>query len=136
MTPTTRLLVVANRTVDSEQLFAALMARNEQGPISLMLLVPQDTHGGQGRRLIAALERIHGAGIEAEGMLGDTDPAIAVQEAWDPRLYDEIFVATLPVGVSRWLGFDLPHRIAKLTGATVHHIEATEAHAEAPLRVG
>jgi hypothetical protein len=133
---TTRLLVVANRTADSEELFEALKMRAEKTTLKVTMLVPQDTHGGQGRRLNAALTLLHGAGIDAEGMLGDTDPAIAVQEAWDPRQYDEIYVATLPVGTSRWLGFDLPHRIAKMTDAVVHHIEATEAHESAPLRVG
>ncbi len=133
---TTRVLVVANRTADSEELFTALRSRAEQTRLSITLLVPQDTHGGQGRRLNAALDRLHAAGIDAEGMLGDTDPAIAVQETWDPREFDEIYVATLPVGTSRWLGFDLPQRIAKMTDAVVHHIEATEAHEVAPLRVG
>ncbi len=136
MTPTTRLLVVANRTADSEELLSALEARAAQAPVEVTLLVPQDTHGGQGRRLNTALRRLHDAGISAVGMLGDTDPAIAVQETWDPRVFDEIFVATLPVGVSRWLGFDLPQRIAKLTDALVHHIEATEVLEEAPLSVG
>ncbi|HEX6388287.1 MAG TPA: hypothetical protein VFZ89_02535 [Solirubrobacteraceae bacterium] len=133
---TTKVLVVANRTADSEELFQALKARAAETRLQVTLLVPQDTHGGQGRRLNAALDRLHAAGIEAEGMLGDTDPAIAVQEAWDPREYDEIYVATLPVGTSRWLGFDLPQRIAKMTDACVHHVEATEAHEVAPLRVG
>jgi hypothetical protein len=133
---TTKVLVVANRTADSDELFEALKKRAEKTKLKVTLLVPQDTHGGQGRRLNAALTRFHGAGIDAEGMLGDTDPAIAVQEAWNPREYDEVYVATLPVGTSRWLGFDLPHRIAKMTDAVVHHIEATEAHESTPLRVG
>jgi hypothetical protein len=133
---TTKVLVVANRTADSEELFEALKTRAAKTRLKVTLLVPQDTHGGQGRRLNAALTRLHGAGIDAEGMLGDTDPAIAVQEAWDPREFDEVYVATLPVGTSRWLGFDLPQRIAKITDACVHHIEATEANEQAPLRVG
>lgn len=136
MTPTTRLLVVANRTADSAELLDALEARARSGPIAITLLVPQDSYGGQARRLKAALERLHAGGITAEGMLGDTDPAVAVQETWDPRFYDEIYVATLPVGVSRWLGFDLPQRIAKCTDAIVHHIEASETRAPASLPVG
>jgi hypothetical protein len=136
MTPRTRLLVVANRTADSEELFADLTARAQRGPLSVLLLVPQDTYGGQARRLNAALDRLREAGVDATGMLGDTDPAIAVQETWDPRNFDEIVVATLPVGVSRWLGFDLPHRIARMTDAVVHHVEATEVRDAVPLRVG
>jgi hypothetical protein len=136
MTSTLHLLVVANRTADSDELFNDLRERAAARPITVTLLVPQDTQGGQGRRLRAALDRLHEAGIEAEGMLGDTDPAFAVSDVWDPRIYDEILVATLPVGVSRWLGIDLPHRVARITNAVVHHIEAHERSAHEPLRVG
>ncbi len=54
---------------------------------------------------------------------------VAVQDAWDPRRFDEVIVATLPTGVSRWLAADLPHRIERLTGARVTHIVAAAAHA-------
>lgn len=136
MTPITHLLVVANRTADSDELLADLRARADRGPIAVTLLVPQDTHGGYGPRLRAALDRLHEAGIDAEGMLGDTDPTSAVAELWDPRRYDEIVVSTLPVGVSRWLGIDLPHRIARMTDAVVHHVEATERRVLEPLHMG
>ena len=65
----------------------------------------------------AALERLHAAGIEAEAMLGDVDPACAVIEVWDPRRWDEVLVSTLPTGTSRWLRVDLPHRIARAVDA-------------------
>jgi GABA permease len=126
MTSTKRLLVVANRTADSTELFDELQRRAEEEPIAVTLLVPQEIFGGQGRRLNAALTRLHDAGITAEGMLGDTDPVIAVQEAWNPSRFDEILVSTLPSGVSRWLGLDLPHRVARLTGATVSHVVSHE----------
>ena len=122
----TKLLVVANQTVDSDELFTALKERAERGPISVTLIAPQD-HAGLGQRLTAALERLHEAGIEAEGMLGDVDPCVAVIEAWDPRSYDEVIVSTLPTGTSRWLAIDLPRRIEKVTDAPVQHIEATRA---------
>ena len=120
----TKLLVVANQTVDSDELFAALRERAEHGPIAVTLIVPQDNHAGMAHRLVGALERLHEAGIEAEGMLGDVDPCVAVMEAWDPRRYDEVIVSTLPTGTSRWLQIDLPHRIAKYTDAPVHHVVA------------
>lgn len=122
---TTKVLVVANRTADSDELLAELTARAAAGPLVVTLLVPQDTVGGQGRRLRAALERLHENGIEAQGLLGDADPAVAVAEVWDPRRWDEVVVVTLPSKVSRWLGCDVPHRIARITDVRVHHLEAT-----------
>ena len=120
----TKLLVVANQTVDSEELLDHLLDRAKRGPISVMLVVPQD-HPGLGQRLNDALKRLHDADIEAEGALGDVDPCVAAIEAWDPRRYDEIVVSTLPEGSSRWLSHDVPHRIARATDATVSRIVAT-----------
>ena len=136
MTSTKRLLVVANRTVDSNELFAELARRAKTDAIAVTLLVPQDIYGGQGRRLNAALTHLHEAGIPAEGMLGDTDPLIAVQDAWSASRFDEIVLSTLPSGVSRWLGLDLPRRVARITGATVSHVVATEAELAVPAPVG
>jgi hypothetical protein len=129
----TRLLVVANRTADSADLLAALTSRAAKGAIDVTLIVPQDSHGGLGERMTAALAHLHEAGIEAHGMLGDTDPAIAVLEAWDPRLYDEVVVATLPGPSSRWLMMDLPGRIARMVDAPVTHVVAHEARKPAPM---
>jgi hypothetical protein len=122
-----KLLVVANQTVDSDELYDALRERTEQGPLSVTLLVPQDQQHGLGTRLKAALDRLHAAGVEAEAMLGDVDPACAVIELWDPRRWDEIIVSTLPTGTSRWLRIDLPHRITRAIDAPVHHIETQPA---------
>jgi hypothetical protein len=122
----TRLLVVANRTADSDDLLAALRERAARGPIAVTLVVPQDSHGGLGERLTSALARFSAAGIEAHGMLGDTDPAVAVLETWDPGSYDEVLVATLPGASSRWLMMDLPGRIARMVDAPVTHVVARE----------
>jgi hypothetical protein len=54
--------------------------------------------------------------------VGDSDPLVAVQDAWDPRRFDEIIVATLPTGISRWMATDLARRVERLTGARVTHI--------------
>ena len=118
----TKLLVVANQTVDSDELYDALKDRAEQGTLAVTLLIPQDAPAGSAHRVNAALERLHGAGIEAEAMLGDVDPACAVIEVWDPRRWDEILVSTLPTSTSRWLRIDLLHRIARAVDAPVHHL--------------
>lgn len=127
-----RLLVVANRTVDSEELLSALEERAAQGPIAVTLLVPAcwevgDPHGGRQsalRRLRAARDRLSVAGVAVEERIGDADPLEAVEGAWDPERFDEIVVATLPARVSRWLGMDLPHRVERLTGRDVRHVVA------------
>jgi hypothetical protein len=48
-------------------------------------------------------------------------------ELWDPMRFDEVVVSTLPVGSSRWLGLDLPHRLEKLTSAPVTHVVSQPA---------
>ena len=126
-----KLLVVANQTVDSDELYDTLHARAEHGPLAVTLLVPQDQQAGLGQRVNAALDRLHAGGVEAEAMLGDVDPACAVIEVWDPRRWDEILVSTLPNSTSRWLQIDLPHRIQRAIDAPVSHIEAHPAGATA-----
>ena len=121
---TKHLLVVANRTVDSPELLAALGERAEQGPVHVTLLAPaawSEREDAQ-RRLAAAIDGLSALGVPAEGALGDADPILAVQEAWDPGRYDEVVVSTLTEGASRWLQIDLPHRVARLTDCQVHHV--------------
>jgi len=126
-----RVLVVANVTATSEELLDALLARAERGPIDVTLLMPATRIGFSGREEAAeqlgqALERWHAAGLTAQGLVGDTDPIVAVHEAWDPRAYDEVIVSTLPGASSKWLQFDLPHRVAQITSLQVSHVAARE----------
>jgi hypothetical protein len=120
----THLLVVANQTADSPELIAALHERSEQSPIHVTLLVPctYSERAEANARIQAAKQGLADTGIEAEGLLGDADPIVAVQETWHPGRYDEVVVSTLEEGASRWLQFDLPHRVAKLTDCTVRHV--------------
>jgi hypothetical protein len=129
MTWQTRVLVIANRTADSHELLEALKDRSGRGPLAITLLVPAGPSGrDQARvRLDAAVERMRAEGLEVEGVLArESDPLSAVHEAWNPAVFDEIVVSTLPTGVSRWLQVDLPHRIAKLTDAPVAHVVARQ----------
>jgi hypothetical protein len=128
----THLLVVANQTVDSPELLAALRERAAQSPIHVTLLVPSPySERPQAQtRLEAAKQSLAAGGIEAQGILGDADPIVAVQEAWNPGSYDEVVVSTLEAGASRWLQVDLPHRVAKLTDCTVRHVAVPARRAE------
>ncbi|MGH2941744.1 MAG: hypothetical protein ACRDLN_03075 [Solirubrobacteraceae bacterium] len=130
---TTKLLVIANRTVDSEEIRHAIVDRAAAGPVQVTLVAPASTGGGSVRarraataqRLEGAVQGLRRAGVRVEGVVGDSDPMLAVQDAWDPRRYDEVIVATLPTGTSRWMAADLPHRVERFTGARVTHIVAT-----------
>jgi hypothetical protein len=130
---TTKLLVIANRTIESEEIRSALLDRAATGPLQVTLVAPASGGGASGRarraateqRLEAAVQGLREAGIRAEGVLGDADPMLAVHDAWDPCNYDEVIVATLPTGLSRWIAADLPHRVERMTGARVTHIVAT-----------
>jgi hypothetical protein len=132
---TTHLLVVANRTVDSPELLNALRLRAEDGPLHVTMLAPS-TYAERAqaqRRLERAGATLEAAGIQAEAMLGDADPIVAVQEAWNPGRYDEVVVSTLAAGASQWLQIDLPHRVAKLTDCQVRHV-AVQVRRPAPSR--
>ena len=72
---TSSVLVIANRTLDSEELIEALRARNERAPASFTLLVPSTPIGSgeQGGRQAArartseaACERLRAAGLDVE----------------------------------------------------------------------
>jgi len=43
--------------------------------------------------------------------VGDRDPVQAVRDALRERTVDEIILSTLPPGISRWLGQDVPSRL-------------------------
>jgi hypothetical protein len=139
MSTPARVLVVANRTADSDEVHAALIERAQDGPIDVTLVAPAawevvDPHGGRqsaSRRLNAALPRLAAAGITARGVVGDADPVAAVQDIWDAERFDEVIVATLPHHLSRWLRLDLPRRVQQLTGLPTRHVIASERSAVA-----
>ncbi len=124
-----RVLVVASVTSTSPDLLGALRARVERSPAAFHLLMPAVAPGVKGRkalepRLAEALAHWREAGLDVDGRVGHTDPVVAVSEAWDPLAFDEVIVSTLPGHASKWMTFDLPHRVAKITDSQVTHVVA------------
>jgi hypothetical protein len=127
MTWKTCVLVVANQTADSDELLSRLRARSDRGPTQFTLLLPALPGASSEEakaRLGHVLEQIQDAGIEADGLVGDSNPLTAVRETWDPAKYDEIVVSTLPTGASKWLQIDLPRSVQRITGVKVEHVVA------------
>jgi hypothetical protein len=124
-----RVLVIARQTADSDDLLAALGERAERSPVQITLLVPATKPGRTGLDeaqplLDAALARFREAGLEVDGEVGDADPIEAVVEVASPGRFDEVIVATLPGASSKWLQFDFPHRVARITDLPVTHVIA------------
>jgi hypothetical protein len=64
-------------------------------------------------RLEFGLDILRKLGADVEGEVGDANPAKAIAEALQHRQYDEVVLSTLPKGVSRWLGLDIPHQVQR-----------------------
>jgi hypothetical protein len=132
------VLVVANRTAESEKLLSAMRERSERGACKFTLLVPAtphgvswaaDMHSGSEEaesHMARAVERMREAGLDVEGRVGDPDANAAVQDALNFADFDEVIVSTLPKHVSKWLKMDLPRRVERLSGLPVTHVEASE----------
>src|SRR3954471_9701628 len=131
------VLVVANVTADSDELMDALRARAERVRVRAQLVVPiggagPDREAGE-RQLERGLGRMAEMGFEAQGQVVRGDPVQAVHDVWDAATFDEIVVSTLPTGVSKWLRIDVPHRLEKLTGAQVDHVETAPPRPPPPI---
>jgi hypothetical protein len=116
-------LIVGNETLAGESLTQAINERLAEGPIRARVVVPLTRIGGRltwdeqeskvvaQTRLDEMLGRLKALGIEADGEVGDGDPILAVKDAMRGSEIDEIILSTLPTGVSRWLGADVPGRL-------------------------
>jgi hypothetical protein len=127
-------LVVANQTLGGEHLAQTVRGCLAEGPSRFHILVPATQPGDQvvwtegearalaERRLEAAVQRFRELGAEVEGQVGDERPLEAIADAVREGQFDEIILSTLPPGLSRWLGQDLPHRVERQFDLPVRHV--------------
>jgi hypothetical protein len=140
-----RILVVANKTLGSNDLLQAIQDRMAKGPCEFTLLVPatawahrettmealtrrianmpvtDEARGAEEadyeharERVQFGIEQLRRLGAEADGEAGDANPAKAVENALSRRKYDEIILSTLPSGMGRWLGQDVPRKVKRM----------------------
>lgn len=129
-----KVLVVANRTVESPELEEALKERAGRGDDVTFTVVVPSAHGfakaadpdagiaETAEHVHHALEKFRQDGLKVEGRLGDPDPVAAVQDAANADSYDEVIVSTLPTHLSKWFRVDLPRKAAHATGLPVTHV--------------
>ena len=84
------------------------------------LPLPEDSRGAveadydhARSRLDLGLGQLRQLGAQVDGAVGDPNPLKAIGDALTRRTCDEIILSTLPTGVSRWLGQDLPHKVKR-----------------------
>ena len=134
-------LIVANQTLESQSLTDAIKARLADGPVRTHVVVPLSPVGGRltwdevesrsvaQTRLDEVLGRLREMGAEADGEVGDRDPVLAVRDALRSHEVDEVIVSTLPKGMSRWLGEDVPSRLRDSVQVPVTVVTQEEAGA-------
>jgi hypothetical protein len=115
-TDRTRVLVVAYRTAATALLVNAVRARSRRSECTFVLLVPRPYWDPDTDEAAATLELAiplleEAVGAHVEGVVGDSDPFVAVEDAVTRLGIDEILISTLPARVSQWLRRDLPHRV-------------------------
>jgi hypothetical protein len=130
-----RVLVVANRTLEGEELRSELRRRGAAGA-ELRIVVPilvSRTHyiasdvDGELReareRLDAALAWARGAGIGATGSVGDPNVALgAIEDALRGFGADEVLISTHPPSRSNWLESGIVERLRDELDIPVTHM--------------
>jgi GABA permease len=116
-------LVVGNQTLDSPELTQAIAERMAAEPSTFHVVVPatpmqrgltwdeDEARAIASVRLNEAMTRLRATGAQVTGEIGHRDPIEATEDALRGREIDEILLSTLPAGVSRWLGQDVPTRL-------------------------
>jgi hypothetical protein len=130
-----RVLVVANRTLQGEELAAALRQRAARGA-ELHVVAPvvvsrahyiasdvdkelEEAH----ERLAAALAWTQAEGLEASGKVGDPNAALgAIEDELRQFAADEVVISTYPPGKSNWLETGIVERLREELDIPVTHV--------------
>jgi GABA permease len=138
-----RVLVMANETVNSQELLDELRSIGADSDATYYVLVPASpietgvaaTHGpldvweatqqAAQTRLDQTLAALQSENLEAEGALGDQRPLRALAKAVDGFHPDQIVIATLPPEYSIWHRFEVVDRARADYDIPVTHVVAT-----------
>jgi len=135
-----RVLIVANETVDADDLLAEIRRFADDRDAEFFVCVPANpVDTGQAEykgavylweatlraaqeRLDATLAILREEGLRADGALGDYRPMVAMDEAVEQFRPDGIVISTHPEEKSAWLRQDLVRRAAQKYPVPVDHV--------------
>ena len=138
--PATRVLVLANETVNGDELLDELRRIDHEGQARYFVCVPanpidtgQAMHEGAAfvwekttqaaqARLDLTLDILRTEGLEAEGELGDYRPLRALASAVEQFGPDRLVICTLPEDRSAWLRYDVVDRAREAYDLPVTHV--------------
>ena len=106
-----RILIVAYRTAGTPRLLDEVRSRAAQERCRFVLLVPRPYWDPATRRPALTLELAiplleEAARGHVEGLIGDSDPLVAVRETLKREPFNEVIVSTPPARASHWLHRD------------------------------
>jgi hypothetical protein len=135
MSRVVKLLVVANPSIESEEVRAAIVERAAAGPVHVTLVEPAAVGEGplcapgpahdavaKGMRQVSmervqrAVLHLRDAGVTVDGVVGGELDATDADVVWDPSRFDEVVVSCVPWLSLRRAGRHVaaPHRPAQL----------------------
>jgi len=127
-----RCLVVANKTLMSEELLEAVRGRMAERPCEFHLLVPVShpwrawsdgsIKAAARAKLEEGIAHFKEHGVDCGGEIGDSNPVFAVTDLLLRERFDEIIISTLPAGPSSWLHQDVPARLRRIVSMPVTHV--------------
>ena len=132
-----RVLVVANRTLDGEELKASMRepARDSELRIVAPILVSRTRYLASDvdreleeayQRLSAALDWARSEGLQASGKVGDPIAALgAIEDELRVFAADEVLISTFPPGRSNWLETNIVKRLREELDIPVTHVVVT-----------
>jgi len=131
-----RILVIANETTEGSELYEAIRSRTRRDG-KVLVIAPalnsrlrywcsDEDRARQAAqaRLGESLRRLAGAGIQADGRVGDADPLQATADALVSFTADEVIISTNPTRRPHWLARNLVERARTRFALPIVHVVA------------
>src|SRR5918999_3803106 len=130
-----RILVIANETVGGDRLCAEISRRAEGYEERVHVICPavgsavryfasdeDQARAKAQERLDHSLSRLREIGINCEGVVGDSEPVQAIEDALRTFGADEVIISTHPEGRSLWLERGVVRRARERFDVPITHV--------------